>query len=244
MKFFRDVWLFLVLMPMLLHAEFHICTVASHPSPDLDQLLESAARQGIEIEILGYGQEYYGNATKLNYMSEYLRALPVDDVVLFIDAYDVIIMATKETIFQKFLAMKAPFVVSVERNCYPEPSMAFVYPPSPTSFRYLNSGSYIGYVYAIQNILKELDFMNNKYECDQNLMIRHFLQHPEYYKFDYFCELFIPLILVEEEDLSIDVKNGTVLCKETNTMPCIIHGNGAGKPLYQHIFNLIFRGHD
>src|SRR5262245_58541297 len=142
--------LLLSLFSLLVHyhiysQELHICTVASHQTKGLDQLLHSCEYRAVSIDILGLNQPFLGLSHKLIYVQEYVKNLPKDDIVLYVDAYDVLILASKEDIVSTFLDMQAPFVISVERFCWPHPDLEPKFPRGPTSFRYINSGSFIGY---------------------------------------------------------------------------------------------------
>lgn len=217
----------------------HVCTVASKETQGLKQLLDSCNRVGIKIDVLGAEmKKYRGNGEKLLLMIDYLKNLPGNDLVLFVDAYDVLIVADEETIINNFLDANAPFVISVERNCWPFPRLAKMYPKSPTSFFAINSGSYIGYVWAVKNILNELQPIN-PYKSDQGAITLHYFNNRDKYKFDYYCELFLPLFLVREDELIVNKAKCSVTLRETQTTPCIIHGNGTSI-IYQDLYDFLF----
>lgn len=219
----------------------HVCTVASYKNKGFHQLIESCQKNDIKIDVLGMNLPYKGLSDKLIYMREYLSALPDDDIVLFVDAFDVVFLTGQDVILRKFLAMNTPLVFSVERSCACVPKLGDKYPKGPTSFRYLNSGTYIGYVWAIKDLLKDLGSINPK-DNDQVLLSKHYLEHPEKYCFDYYCELFLPLCLVKEAELIVDSKKGSIKCIETKTETCMIHGNGRGRPIYQRLYDYLFLG--
>jgi hypothetical protein len=205
----------------------------------LEQLLDSCKRFNVPIKILGLGLPYRGNSEKLLHMKKFLNTLPDNDIVLFVDAYDILFMNTKKEILKRFLAMKAPFVISVDGSCWPLADKAKDFPPSPTPFRFINSGSYIGYVKAIKDILGEMTNIN-PYASDQAKFTLHYLDHREKYTFDYYCQLFMPVAWLSDRDLEINQKNFTLKCKSTDTFPCIIHGNGRGIYFYQYIYDYLF----
>lgn len=221
--------------------QLHVCTVASYKSKGLHQLLGSCERNHIKIDILGMGLPYNGNSEKLIYVREYVKNLPNDDIVLFVDAFDVLFLEGKDAILRKFFTMKKPFVISVEKTCAPYKQLADQFPESPTSFRYLNSGTYIGYVWAIKDILDDLGEIKHNVRSDQGILTMHYLAHPEKYFFDYYCELFLPVMDVKEAELLVDVNNFAVKCLETGRNTSIIHGNGQrGRILYQRLYDYLF----
>jgi predicted O-methyltransferase YrrM len=219
---------------------FHICTVASHKTRGLEQLLDSCKRFNVPIKILGLGLPFRGLSDKLLYVKKFLKDLPDDDVIMFVDAYDVLFMKTKEEILKQFLSMKVPFVIAVEAYCFPLKSRVNDFPPSPTPFfKFINSGTYIGYVKSLKEIFNEMKDIKPS-DDDQARFMLHYFDNREKYTFDYYCKLFMPLPRVSIHHLEIDQKNFTVKCNLTNTFPCIIHGNGVGRPLYQYIYDYLF----
>ncbi len=217
----------------------HVCTNASHKTKHLEQLLESCRVHQIKLDILGIG-EPFSFGKKLKDYHHYLEKVPKHDVVLFIDAYDILLLANEKTILDKFFSMKTSLVIAAETNCFPFPHLAPYFPPSPTKFKYLNSGSYIGYAGFIQQIYEDLSPIPDDID-DQGLLSVYFLHHPEKLTLDYRCNLFLPLYQVKKKELFLDANKKIVKSLITSTEPCLIHGNGPAKVLYQHIFDTIFR---
>ena len=229
----------------------HVCTVANYQAPGLINLINSGKAFGIDVKVIGMNQSYPNHFTKIRKMRQSLDHLPSSDVVLFVDAFDVLLLASKENILNKFLERKIPCIFSAERRYYPKNSgsdLDIPYPSSKTSFRYLNSGSYIGYVGYIKMMLDEI--IDNQYSIpftryrrlndDQYHCHRYFLQNQETIRLDKKTELFLPLADIEKEELVINSENRTVYVKETKNFPLIIHGNGPGKEMYQEIAKLFF----
>ncbi len=213
--------------------KLHICTVATQEIKGLNYLRKSCERYNLPLHVIGLGQPFPGRAYKLHAYEQYAKTLPKNDIVLFVDGYDVIFLADEKTILETFYAMNHPFVISVERNCYPYPELARLF-PRDTSFRYINAGSYIGYAGNVAEILKGLrpyDFRWN----DQGLLMIDYLQQPEKYRLDTFCQLFLVLTLVKPTQLIIDEEHQQVLCRETGTLPCLLHGNGWSKDMFYSI---------
>lgn len=216
----------------------HVCTVASHESTCLQQLLDSCVRQGITLDVLGMGQPFEGWAHKFIYVRKYLEELPDTDVVLFVDAYDALILAPPERILKTFLDMKTSFVVSAEKYLYPYPERKLEFPQGPTSFKYINSGVYIGYVGYIKQLFKKLSPFKEK-DDDQGLLILHYLKHPKELALDRHCELFLNTYGLEADDLIIDTQKRSIRCVETGTTPCVVHGQ-RHSIWYQYIYDLFF----
>lgn len=220
--------------------ELHVCTVASEVTAQLKQLLTSAKKQKIKIDVLGLGLPYMGNGHKLIYVREYLKKISDDDIVLFVDGYDVLLLANKQTILKKFFKTGAPFVISAEQTCFPFRHLESKYPPSPTPFRYINTGSYIGYAWFIKQLLKDMAPIK-AHECDQGQMTLYYFKHRDQFYLDYYCHLFLPLHGVTKKDLKLNVKSRSVYCRITKSTPCLVHGNGQSKRFYQRIYDVLLK---
>lgn len=220
---------------------FHVCTVATGAHKNLEKLKHTCEKHQIELHVIGMGRPYYGNATKFIYFAEYLESLDDEDIVMFIDAHDVLIVADKQEILDKFMAMHVPFVMAAEKNAFPD-IYTFPYPPSPTPFRYINSGTYIGYVGIIKQWISALQPIDIK-GCDQFQTIYHYFTYPDqgqYFILDYYCELFLPLYGVKDEELFIDWFRHRIYNKLTDTFPCVIHANGGSFKIWHQVFDNLY----
>jgi hypothetical protein len=213
---------------------FHVCTVASYKTENLNKLLLSCEINHIDLEVVGLGLPYYGNGTKLIRMAEYLKTLDDDEIVMFVDAFDVIIVADKEVLLEKFLSMNIPFLMSAEKNCFPA-HLKNRYPPIQNSFKYINTGSYIGYVKDLKAWLDDLPAIKPSIS-DQLQVSVHYLDGHVYFNLDYHCELFLPLFLVKDNEIAIDVEKRIVHCLTTNSEPCVIHANGKSFRIWKIIY--------
>ncbi|CDR33002.1 glycosyltransferase domain-containing protein [Criblamydia sequanensis] len=236
------LFIFLLISSVIVSADeslpLHICTVASRPKPGLQQLLLSAEKFGLKVEVLGMGLPYKKNGQKLSYMKMYLENIPDTDLVLFVDAYDVIFLANENVIKDKFYSFNSPFVISAETNCFPFQELASAYPESPTLFKYLNSGTYMGYAGYIKFLLNE--FIIEEDKSDQGQLTKLFLRREHEITLDYYSELFMTLHGIRGNQIKLEKDPKLVHCLLTGSTPSIIHGNGLGKKLYQHIFNTLF----
>lgn len=230
----------------------HVCTVANFQDERLDNLINSANTYGINLHVAGMDQPYRNNFYKMFRMYEYLDKLPINDVVLFVDAFDVLILASGEEILNKFLEKKVPCIFSAERRLYPRDpvkDLKIEYPEATSSFRYLNSGGYIGYVSFIKLMIAEI--IDNRYsipftryrrlQSDQFHCHRYFVQNQRQILLDTKTEIFLTLSDVEKKELIISPKERTVYIRETDSKPMIVHGNGPGKFLYKEIAEKFFK---
>lgn len=223
-------------------SKFHIVTCASRETKELQQLITSAQFHGMEVEVLGIGIPYAGNSRKFRSYLEYLDTVPENDIILFVDAYDVLILADEKTILETFHQMNAPFVISVETYCWP-PELAKRYLSSPTLFKYINSGVYIGYAGYMKNLFKDLPVFYD-YQSDQGVIARHYFLHRDAYRLDYHNEISLCLFDVDEFSIILDKSTKKGFFKLANKYPCIFHWNGPAKSrvksFYQECYNYLF----
>jgi hypothetical protein len=236
------LWFFLFLPLEVLFASqqplvdrLHICTVASHRNENLEKLILSCQKHHIELEIVGLGLPYEGNGTKLLRMHKYIKTLDDDDIAMFVDAFDVIIIADKEIILEKFLAMKGPIVFSTEKGCFPFPHLIDEYPQSSSPFRFLNSGAYIGYVKDLKKWLRGLKPFDLQ-KGDQGQITVNYLSNKDSLFLDDKCEIFLSLYQVSGDEIVIDENKRVVHCVATDSEPCVIHANGKSFDLWDIIY--------
>lgn len=221
---------FLFFYASMSYAQLHVCTVATKNTSGFENLKKSCKSVGLRLTALGMGEEYSGNYVKLIWTKKFISTLAKDDILLFIDGYDVIILADEQEILDKFTEMNAQFIIGAEPVLYPSKHRILVnYPESPTKFRYINSGCYIGYVSAIEEILDDLIAHYPSYKSDQKRTHEHFLRNKEKYTLDYHCNLFLNLSRVPSRHLYIDFENKRIFHKPTNTLPIAAHGCGLRK---------------
>ena len=155
-------------------AAYHHISLCSRPHPKFELLQATAAWHGDRVVALGMGDARFqrwgvGFGVKLEQVQAWLRAPGVgdDDVVLFTDAFDVLLMDGSAGIRRAYLAAvrlamarerdaaaeaagrpaRVPTILfSTERYCWPDAGRAPEYPASDRAheFAYLNSGTYIG----------------------------------------------------------------------------------------------------
>jgi len=143
-------------------------------------LINSCNRYNIDLNILGKNSSAFdmtglGGGVKINLLREALEACDDDDLILFLDGYDTFFARELSEIHQRFLAMATDIVFSAERACWPDAHLAGEF-EAETSFKYLNSGTFIGQCKAIKQIL-ETPISNS--DDDQRYYTMKYLQNKE-----------------------------------------------------------------
>jgi len=128
-------------------------------------LQTSAEAHGLYPHILGYGRRAWwpaGLGVKINMLRDFVNSRHVrkEDVVVFADAFDVIVFGGEEEIVEGFLDMERrhgrSLFFNAEVYCYPRiGGLCEDYPPSPTHWRYLNSGLVVGRAWALRELLRD-----------------------------------------------------------------------------------------
>ena len=218
--------------------KFMVITVATEENEELVRFRESCHHHDIPYKILGLGQEWTGGeakngvllkpggSQKINLLKEELLDYPDlgNHIILFTDSYDVIINGSSEEIVSRFRKMKSPIVFSAEKTCWPDESLKGQYPESPTDYRYLNSGGFIGYGDHISKLINKVS-VNNEYDDQLYYTERFFedLKGNQGTILDYNQFLFQTM---NESLEDIIVEGGNLKNIVTNESPLIIHANG------------------
>jgi hypothetical protein len=218
-----------------------LVTVATHSDRYFPYLELSAKRYGHDLVVLGWGEKWQGFTWRFRLMKEYLETLQNNEVVCFIDAYDVIILEDPATIEKKFknaigdnkdrifisrdnLDNKPPFTKFAMNTFH---NMMF----NKCKGYFICAGTYIGYSSTILKVLKGLC---EEFECapdkdDQILLQYYCKKYEDLFLIDVNSDIFLitncnltSKINEKEEGISYD---GNKL-KYGSHYPSIIHGPG------------------
>ena len=172
-----------------------------------------------------------GFVTKLLELKEKINSFNDTDIVLFIDAFDVLINSDKSEIISKFLSYDCDFLVSAELNCYPGEYKAKMDIISPNEKNiYVNAGGYMGYVKNIKSFLEWKPVDQMKGICgnggDQTYLMQYFIENHNKInvKLDKKSLIFQNMHLISWKE--IEFNEGRVYNKILKTYPCFIHFNG------------------
>lgn len=215
-------------------AKMHYLTVATKPHPVLTALQNRASTINETITVLGsdhnktIGWATGGNfGIKLREMVIFLKNQWLDpmDIILFTDAYDVAYVGTEALVVEAFSQFSKPVVFGAEKLCSPDASLADRYPPleAGREFRYLNSGGYIGRVWALRKLMS--DYVYVDIIEDQAYWIDKFLNNQDLIELDYANKLFLNCVNVDKKEIIWDGAR----VYYSDAMPLVIHANGSDK---------------
>ena len=103
----------------------HYFTVASENTDELKNLLFSAEVADVFIQVLGLGKEYLNYYQKIEWYVEAIArndSIKYTDVIVLMDAYDVIVTPGIKHIGRQLAAFDTPIVYCAENGLYPDPS--------------------------------------------------------------------------------------------------------------------------
>ena len=219
--------LLLVPVPIL-----HIFTYSTDTNST--HLLEKSAQlKNIRLQIIYEPQsEYKGHKSKIFKMREAIQHLDEKDMILFVDAYDVLCFAgSEQEIMDKFYSYDCDLLIGSEMNSFPD-GYDDKYPPAghnPTNYKYINSGGFIGYKSALMQLYswKNDDEISDicSYGGDQHYFIQYYLAHyDKNVKMDYNQSIFQNMYQVCWYDFVI--KNGRLYNTILDQYPCFMHFSG------------------
>ncbi len=170
--------------------------------------------------------------SKIRETALYIENLNDDDIIVFIDAHDVVLNSNKEEFVKKFKSLNCDILFSSELICYPtryKEKMDDIM-PSHLESKYLNAGGYMGYVKSIKEMFKwkteeQINLMC-KHGGDQAYFMEYFINNYDKVniKLDIHSTIFQSMIRIPWEH--IEFKNGRGYNKNNDSYPCFFHFNG------------------
>jgi len=221
----------------------HVVTVVTDiKNVNYKRLLNSAKLNGIDIiplisktpigHVDGFGM-------KIKLVKEFIYDKNDNDIILFVDGYDVLFTGTKDEIIKRYenfeLQNGKCIVFSTENACWPDSTLSTKYPKlgvkGETVYKYLNSGTYIGSVKTLKDVLSKALYnvtdADLKKKDDQLFFTNLYLANSskKIIVLDHYNTIF-NCISGREEDLEYNQPEKKWYNKNTQTYPLIFHGNG------------------
>lgn len=197
---------------------------------------------GLEYKIVGDGKIWKGGdmeigpggGQKINEILEVLESMD-NRLVVICDTFDLFPLAGSKEIIEKYNNLCKPdyILFASEIYCWPDKMLKNNYPKTNNKYRFLNSGSMIGYRDNIYDLIKKTCI--NDIDDDQLYFTHKYLAN-EKIILDHKCELFQTLCGANDD---IGIHKNRIYNKYTNSYPVFIHGNGSAKIFLNHIENYI-----
>ena len=211
-----------------------LMTVSTKKHPNLERWKEYAETHGFNPTIVGlhekkqYNDPILGSAKfgmKLRYLLEYLKKREANDIILFTDAWDVLIIKNCSEVLKTYKSFRKDIVFGGEKGfCLPDFWNFYKY-DFTKPFPFLNSGVIIGKAGTMKNLLEKYTTETIEDSIDDQILWRKiYLENKDKIAIDYKAKLILNTSLTSKE--AYIFKNNTFTYKETNTQPSIIHAQG------------------
>jgi len=242
-----------------------VLTVISDPNHTgfKDALMVSCKFNNLSLVALQFKNEesLWNNRVKDSVLKDYLINLDENDIIMFVDGYDSILLAQPEEILRTYDLFKSDLVFSTEINCWPDKHLADEYKHNADSgpFKYLNSGGFIGRVGTILKFLVEDQFgVDVNYQTsNQYVWTKRYLTNSGIISLDTDCLIFStlcpplinPMAVMTSsehnenwfnENFSISKKDKRIYNTITKSWPCCAHFNGWAKTIFTSKVDEIF----
>ena len=219
-----------------------VLACATEANRGVERLLGSAARHGVAVQLVGAGEIWPNNASKLRALIEPLSSVGSQELVLIVDAWDVLLLAGTAEIERRYEGDRPLF--NGEQGFYcpapwaAEARAAFEDPTVP--YPYLNSGAILGRGAQVLALVREAEEVarGNGLISDQAAFYRLALADPSCLAVDRNAEIFcctgaLPFRgLWNRRPRTLRVEAGGVVDTLTGRRPCVLHSPGR-KDRYQ-----------
>ena len=206
-----------------------------------DLFIESCNRYSIEPVILGWDEKWIGHGKRLVAIRDYIKNLPGKEIVIIVDAFDVIFLCGPDEIEYKFNKMSTSFLCGAI-NLGKLAGRIYNYefnktgkklPLTPTNYNFLNTGTWISHASYAQYLIDELikKYHMTDISMDQQLFTGLYVQNLYNVDIDWRCEIFHNIIFKDLLTRKADLKDlkfydNRVMNTVSGTKPCIIHAPG------------------
>jgi hypothetical protein len=210
----------------------HLVTVATESKGYFPVLWQSVDRFGAKLHVLGWKQRWRGFVWRLMLLREFLEGLADDEVVCFLDAYDVVLLRDPKELEAAFLSLSAATGCRLIFGCdKPKPVVlkaASTYMFGNCQNKSINAGTYIGYVSAIRDMLESILAETSDPSADDQVQVVRFCNvFPDKIHID--CDNILFLTFINtlrpfEEDSNVKISDGQLF--HNGIRPFVAHGAG------------------
>ena len=215
-------------------------TVATYEDGYYSVLKQSAKRNKIKLDVLGWGEDYYGHKFKTDKTIEYLKKLDPNEIVLFLDGFDSMFLKNKDIIKKRFLKMKVKYIFSLDfRSTIDHNYMASFFSSNTKLCIYkgknvvLNTGMFIGYAGELLSLFeKSNEYVNEQNKFSNQRVLQDMCRDGIEIPIDYNNYLFYNLdpTFISNDDVKIKNKEVRVFNKnlfgDKYATPCVISAPG------------------
>lgn len=162
-----------------------------------------------------------GFGTKIIETAAYLETIKDEYThFIFLDAHDTFALKYEENFLRRL--PKHSGLISTEKACWPDASLASQYPKCDSDWKYLNSGNYFMPIPMFLDIVQEFPIQYG--DDDQLWLTKVFLSHRYPLHLDYNCEIFQSMAFEAEDDF--EYSTPYIYNNKTESEPIFFHFNG------------------
>jgi len=214
-----------------------VITVATEDGGYFKSLQESAVRHNYDLIVLGYGMKWGGFGWRVHIILDYLKTLPSNEIIMVVDAYDVILLRDSTELFEEFKRQNREFLCGSFRKLDGIlgnlQELEFGNAKEDLTYPYNNicAGTWITYVHVALYLYGNYDI---KHKDDDQIILNR--MYDDYGKnivtpdtnFDIFCTLFPDILSrrIKDIDNIIITDDKKIKCGVTNTYPFVLHALG------------------
>jgi hypothetical protein len=215
--------------------DIKVVTVATHNERFFDSFIYSCKKYNTKPVILGWGDKYTGHLMKDDLLLEYLDNNKENNIILFVDAFDCLLIRNINLLKNKFKKTGHRVIISMERNIKTGSNLGFIYSNFQNLFfgsidsNIINTGMIIGYRDDLVRVLneikkyREIDINSNQRIWTKAINSSIFLKDLIHIDIE---QMFFKNFDMVSKQNTITFKNNMVYIKETNTYPFVVQGNG------------------
>jgi hypothetical protein len=160
--------------------KIHIVTVATESRYYFPYLNKTCEENGKQLKVLGFKQKWKGFNWRFKLVLMFLKTLPLDDVVCFVDGWDVICTRNLGELRDEFIKIKnrenCKLIVSYDHYDY-STLLNKIYVENffkKCNNISLNAGLYMGYVSDLIDIVSQLQKINKDDSADDQILLTKF----------------------------------------------------------------------
>jgi len=204
-------------------ARMYYMTVATKSHPVLEKIQEKMYLEGQILHV----RDLQENGNKLEEIYTFLQQEQLNDkdIVLFTEAQDVALIRPQKEIMKRYKEFHTPIVFGAEKIS----QRASEYKSQDGYFPYLNSGVFIGRVWALRTCME-----NYTHGDPQQFWTEKYFQYPDLITLDTNAKLFLSCNGIDKKLMEYDRFNQKLVYSETGTQPMVVHANCADKS-YLHV---------
>ena len=143
-----------------------VVTYATHAQGKFNELVHN--EYGIPVKVLGWGDKWISyTESKAKGVYEYIKTLPKDKIIIYVDGFDTTINGTLEEVVKRFKTFNSEIVVSHDNPRYWGPyilNRTFGSCQQTTA----NAGLFMGYAGPLSKLLHQILITGQ--ECDQRAL--------------------------------------------------------------------------